>query len=87
MQEKDHKEEPFVFLESLKALFWSRKKQLLDVILVLGGLFLIWNTISLVFDILGFSIGVFLIFFGLSELKMINIKKTVSFVLEKLRLK
>lgn len=74
-------------VESIVSFFTSNKKNIFNILLLLAGTYLIWNTIGLVFDIVGFVAGSFLVLFSLSELKILNLQENFNKILKFLRFK
>jgi len=69
----------------LKSLFSKYSIYAWNTVLLSIGLYLIWTTISVLFNIIGFIIGMFLTFLALSEMKLFNITAFAELVMKVLR--
>jgi hypothetical protein len=50
-----------------------------NIILFFIGLYLVWTTLSVVLNILGCGIGLFLIFYSLFNIKLLNLGTMINF--------
>ena len=68
------------YFAKYKPVFWN-------LILLGTGLYLIWHTMSVLLTILGFLVGIFFVFFALSELNLLHPMSVVNLLMRMLRTK
>lgn len=72
--------------EGLLGDFGKRYKSLLwNILLLIVGLYLVWITHSVLFNIIGFCVGGFLVLFALTELRLFDYNWAFAFLLRILR--
>lgn len=70
---------------SLVDMFNHYRPVVWNILLLVLGMYLVWVTYAVLFNIIGFCIGAFLVFFALTELRLFDYQRVLAFVLRLLR--